>query len=412
MKKSMRIIAFTLAVVMLAGMTFFTAAADEADMITVSLRIEGDKENLYYNTAIRIAAGSTVHDLMALVNEMEEAPEIVMQGSDEWGTYIVEIDGLAAGDYGGASGWNLLVSDVSPTVGQSFVVLEDLDDVVYYYGDPVTNELQAPVMDLTRLYSDGIITFTSFDTTWDEEFNSVVTENPVVGAKVEFEGVIYLTDSNGCITIESTVNIAGLRTFSIERYDEETGIPTLLRSAPYDYIYIRFSDVQLNTWYDNAVFYGVLSGLFVGTDQVRNTFEPLRKMTMAELITVLARFTGVEVSGTDKPWYAPALYWGIVAGIVGEGFEPGAPVTREEFIHMFYMTAAEIGTYDMDVRADITGAIDIDDINEDYLEAVSWAVASKIIIGTSADAELKIDPTVQVDRATVCQMLLNYYDNN
>ena len=65
----------------------------------------------------------------------------------------------------------------------------------------------------------------------------------------------------------------------------------------------------------------------------------------------------------------------------------------------------------MEAAADISSAVDYADLNEDYIQAISWAVASGIIIGTSED-ELTITPGFEINRATACQMLLNYFMNS
>lgn len=409
MKKIEKIIAITLAVLMLAGLTALSVTADENDTITVSLRIEGIETPLYYGKTIAIAAGSTVVDLITTVNGMEDTPDItIMDGA--YGSYISAIDELAEFAYGDMSGWSYRINGQSPTFGIDMCELEDRDEVVCFYGDPFGIGMQYPITDLSKLLSEGIIRFTSIDATYDEEWNEVLTENPVAAALVTFDKEIYTTDENGEITAANTAGIAGFHTLQIERYDSDSGVPTVLRLAPDTEIYAYFADTPDSAWYNDAVKFCVKEGYFVGTDLSRNLFAPQDKMTTAQLYTVLARIAGADLGADANPWYAKALEWAIDNGFTSEeGFEPGASITRETFIDMFYRTAELTGVYDMTLRSDIEGASDYDEIGEEYYEAISWAVATGIIRGTS-ESGLTIEPSFEVNRATVCQMLYNYYN--
>ena len=411
MRKLRKAIALTVTVLMIAGMMVINASAEDPGTITVALRIEGVTETLFYDNAIEIGAGTTVEDLMAQVNENDDTIGIVISDTEWGGTYISEIAGLKEFDYGGYSGWLFRVNGTNPTVGQSFVNLENGDSVTYFYNDAYgVAGMQYPVPDLSELYSAGIIRFMSEDEEYDDEWNVTLVRNPVAGATVTFNGVVYTTDENGEIVVESTAGIAGMQGLKIERYDEETGVPTVLRFAPDFEMYVPFADTPADEWYEIAVMFCVSKGLFIGTDSANNLFSPKADMTMAQLVTVLARLAGADVSAGSDPWYAEARDWAIENDLIEETtFRAGAIVTREIFISMFYLAAELAGTYDMTVSADITGADDYDNISESCMEAIAWAVASGIIRGTS-DKALTISPTGIVDRATVCQMLYNYYN--
>ena len=422
MKKMRKTIALIMAIMLLAGITAFSAAAEAGESakppiaapadpgtIKVSLRIEGVKENMYYNKSIEIASGSTVADLMTQVNELDKNISIVVK-EISGDSYISKIGDLAESDYGGYSGWSFRVNEFAPVVGQSLVKLEDGDVVVYYYGDPWGEPgMQYPVPDITRLYSAGIIKFMSNDVVYDEEWNKSEKVNPVVGATVTFNKNTYTTDENGEIIITDLSGVSGMQSMQIEKYDEASGVPMVLRYAPDFRKYIPFADTSEDGWYKEAVEFCVDNGYFKGTNAAKNLFAPKNSMTLAQLVTVLSRIAGEDVDAVVTPWYKTALDWALKNNIIEEDtFEAGASVTRETFIYMFYLTAALAGNYDMTVSADITTATDYADIKEDYREAISWAVASGIIRGTSS-AALTIAPAVKINRATVCQMLLNYY---
>lgn len=168
-----------------------------------------------------------------------------------------------------------------------------------------------------------------------------------------------------------------------------------------------FSDVPRGTWYYDAVNRCVEIGLFEGMGD--GTFAPAQKMNAAQLIQVLYRMAGGETAESSPYWYSYALKWASSIGLVDEqSFVPTANITREYFIKMFYSCAEYIGTYNMTLRADITRAKDYGMISAGNRDAVSWAVATGIIIGTDADS-LTIDPAVEVNRATVCQMIARYF---
>ena len=407
MKKMRKTIAFFMAMAMLAGVA--ALAMEDSGTITVALRIEGVEEMLYYDY-ILIGEGSTVEDLMRVVGGIEDELGIVIESYSTGDTYISEIAGLAEYEYGGFSGWSFRVNDVSPTVGQSLVFLEDGDRVVFFYGDPWGEPgMQYPYADLSRLYSEGLVGIFSDDEEYDDDWNMTQATNPVAGATVTFAGTVYTTDEKGEFAIADKAGLAGLKSLQIERYDKEAGVPTVLRLEPNTVIYVPFADTPPDEWYSYAVWMCVVGGMFIGTDTERNLFSPETDMTMAQLATVLGRIAGNDFNASPTtPWYASARDWAIENGVISEGkFEAVAPLTREEFIHMFYLTSEIVGVYDMTVRADISDAVDYDDISEEYLEAISWAVASKIIRGTDSSA-LTISPDFVVNRATVCQMIVNY----
>ena len=451
MRKFKTIIALMLAVMMLSGIATLSAYAivpvsDNADpsaaagadlvkeartvgegMMTVSLRIEGVEKCMYYNKEIVLEDGATVSALIDVVNEMDDAPKITLTESS-FGIYVSKIDEYEEFAYGGLSGWLFIINGISGLEGISEAALSDGDSVVFYYGDPYGGPgFQLPVEDISRLSSDGVISFTSEDTDFDDDWNPVVSVNPIVGATVTLDGVKYTTDDNGEITIEDVGSLSDRASLQIEKYDEEVGVPTVLRYAP-DYTILitsegspddadetdtstdtEFADVDAEAWYAEAIAYCVSEGYFKGVDADAKLFAPLELMTMAQLYTALARIAGVDVDTAADPWYAPACEWAVENELTTEElFVPQSNVSREMFIYMFYMTAGIIGDYDMSLSADISDATDFDKIFPEYLDAISWAVASGIISGTSAE-ELTLEPGLIVNRATVCQMLYNYY---
>ena len=411
MKNVRRIIAIAMVAVILAGMSAFSAFAEDSEKVRVTLRIEGINECMYFNENLYLDAGATVADLMLMINDQEDAPDVVIADAT-WGAYVSSIGGLEEFKFGSMSGWNYRVNGEEPSFGISLYELNNDDSIVYFYGDPFGVGMQHPEIDTTALFTEGVIKFTSSDTTYDEEWTPTIQENPVAGATVTLDNEVYTTDENGRIKPAGGTVASGFHQVQIERYDEETGVPTILRYEPGYNLYIPFKDTPESAWYEEAVLFCVSTGYLIGTNPAQNIFGAMSKMTMAQLITVLARIANADLAESTTPYYASALEWAVKNEIIAESeFEAGAFVTRETFIYMFYLAVGLVGTYDMEAAADISSAVDYADLNEDYIQAISWAVASGIIIGTSED-ELTITPGFEINRATACQMLLNYFMNS
>lgn len=420
MKKCSKITSLILIVMMLLGIAVLPAyaasdetPADDLD-ITISLRIEGVDECLYFNEAIALPEQSSVIDLIGIVNEIEPSLEIKVVEST-YGNYVSQIGELVEFGYGGYSGWLFIKNGVSGVDSIAETFLADGDVIVFYYADPFGGPgFQFPQADVSKLFSDGIICFTSEDTDYDEDWNPVTSINPVAGAAVDLNGKQYITDENGMIHPDDTTGLSGVSTLQIERFDEESGVPTVLRYAPDHLIYIPFSDTAASMWYADAVEFCVTEGYFIGISAADNLFAPLGGMTMLQLFTVLQRIAGQEPAVTPIEW---ALANGIyeLHGDEEDLFDSlydlfsSMWTNRQQFIYMFYLTVELSGTHDMTPRADISGAVDYDDVAFAYTDSVAWAVATGIIRGTDPNA-LNINAAAEPTRAEVCQMLYNYYN--
>lgn len=225
---------------LIASMVPFSAYALEEPVPTVynvDVRIEGISECLYCDS-VEIWAGDifTVADVLAYVDESDDS--LTITGLAEG--YITAVNDDTAGAFGGWDGWLYDVNGVEAAVGVGDYVISDGDSIILYFNDKYGVGFQNPVMSLDE--AAGMLTFTSFDTVYDEDWNPVVTENPVVGMDVAlaFDGgeFTYVTDQNG------QIDISGLapESYSISwsKYDEN-GLPLVLRSAPDVYIDLGFT---------------------------------------------------------------------------------------------------------------------------------------------------------------------------
>ncbi|MCL2409753.1 MAG: DUF4430 domain-containing protein [Oscillospiraceae bacterium] len=417
----------------------------ELGRITMSLRIEGIDTNLYYNAtfSFEFTGYATVLDLLNAVNEANSALGVIIYGAkddedngedeydedDETGTdneadaddiddtdkveqRVIEIAGIAEKDFPEGSGWAFLINGFRPQYGISGQALQDSDEVIFYFRGPPEIGMQYPIADLRRLISDGILRFICMEPVFMLNDAGIWVQamgaTPVVGALVTHNGSVSVTDANGEIFVGHNNRRAGFHTLQIERYDRESGLPTVLRFAPGFSAFALFADTPVGAWYLDAVMFSVREGFFGGVGE--NRFAPTSRMRIEQLITVLARIYGADIDEDAMPWYASAVEWAVKTGVIREAeFESGAYVTRERFIYMFFRTISLLEGGGMTPRADISEAVDYSGIDRRYIDAISWAVASGIIRGTGED-RLAIDPVVEVSRAVASQMIYNYFN--
>ena len=169
-----------------------------------------------------------------------------------------------------------------------------------------------------------------------------------------------------------------------------------------------YGDVKANAWYAEYVAFVSSHGIFQGTN---NGFEPGLTMSRAMLATVLYRLEDAKAAGTSsfddvKPatWYAEAAAWAEESGIINgtnKGFEPNAPVTREQIATMLYRYAKLIGL-DTDTKSDLAKFSDGDKTSSWAQEAMSWAVSVGLFQGDEHGA---LNPTGEATRAQVAALV-------
>ena len=185
-----------------------------------------------------------------------------------------------------------------------------------------------------------------------------------------------------------------------------------------DYSQLPFSDVDNGVWYEDAVWYAFLNGLFQGVDQ--NRFAPEDTLTRSMLATVLWRSQGEPASHPstyftdvdEESWYAEAVAWanreGIVYGTGGNNFSPDAPVTRETFATMLYrMSGADESPKEKNPSRDF---MDLSTISSWAEDAVNWAIEEEILQGFEAEDGSYLAPTRPITRAEAATMLMRYME--
>lgn len=230
--KAKKILCSALAGVIVAGVFSISAFADNEKQMSVTVRIEGISKNLYYNTVDIPYTGENLTVQNALMYVDQQSDDITITGVENG--WITAVNDEKQASFGGWDGWLYTVNGISPTDTVNDHMLSDGDSVVLYYGDPYGVGMQYPEIDTSKI-TDGILTFTSKDTSYDADYNPTVVTNPVKDAKVELGtedgSVSYTTDENGSINIDDKYLTEGNHSISISKVSEN-GLPLVLRFAP------------------------------------------------------------------------------------------------------------------------------------------------------------------------------------
>ena len=189
-----------------------------------------------------------------------------------------------------------------------------------------------------------------------------------------------------------------------------TGTATLEITEIHHYWY----DVKDDDWFADAISFVVSHELMNGVD--RYEFAPKSPMTRAMLVTVLYRledepefsvgldsFSDVDV----KSWYAEAVAWASENGLVNgtdRGFEPNANITREQIATILYRYAKYIGLVDQDaaVSGDMSKFTDGEKVSAWAQEAMAWAVEVGLFKGDDTGS---LNPQGNATRAEVATLL-------
>ena len=408
MKRSILIL---MILVLLAGLIPAFALAAGADGLTVSLRIEGKSENLYYDEALDVAYtdAPTLLDVLTSAGNETDAPDIKVGGSGAQERVTV-VDGLSENSVGGlfSDQWMIRLNGEAADAGLQNTTVENGDEIILYYGDPEL--MQYPEMDLTRMLTDGIIRFTSEDTGTNSDGSAYITTNPVVGAIVTWDGMTYKTDASGEIIIDSTG--AGVtHSVGIERY-YENGLPTVLRFIPGYSLSYGFEDVSPDDWYYDAVIYVSQRSLLTGVTET--DYGPAEAMNRAMFVTVIGRLSEAEVDQTQSTgfadvvsdgWSTGYINWAVENGIVN-GYDDGTfgqykQVTREQIAVMLYRYAQFEGLETGLAGQDLSTYPDWASVSDYAKTGISWAVENGIITGSDG----KLDPGGVATRAQAAVML-------
>ena len=157
-----------------------------------------------------------------------------------------------------------------------------------------------------------------------------------------------------------------------------------------------FTDITSQHWAMDAVTFSAARELFNGT--TATTFSPEAPVTRAMLVTVLARFDGMDTSG-GATWYDKGREWA-VANNISDGANLDVNVTREQMVTMFWRYMGSPAS-----SGDLSGFTDADQISDYAQEAVRWAVENGIMHGRDNGV---LDCAGQTTRAELATIFMNF----
>ena len=170
------------------------------------------------------------------------------------------------------------------------------------------------------------------------------------------------------------------------------------------------SDVSENDWYCDDVEYVSKKGLMEGTGA--GIFSPSAQTTRAMIVTILWRLDGspaeskAEFSDVNQnDYFYNAVAWGaannIVSGYSADKFAPDDNATREQLTAIIYRYAL-FKKYDMTGLSVLDAYADKNSVSGYAVDVFKWAIANKIITGTSNDM---LSPQDFVQRSQVAAIL-------
>ena len=179
-------------------------------------------------------------------------------------------------------------------------------------------------------------------------------------------------------------------TVTAEAYGEPAGRITVDQG-------LAFTDVAATSPYYDGIEWAVDEGITNGT--TATTFSPYQNCTRAQIITYLWRAAGSPEPASTEPAYTDvtdtslyffkAVQWASEQGLVeGETFDPYAGCTRAMAVYFMWVAAGS---------PDDAAASSFTDVAADasYADAVNWAVAQGVTLGTGDGSTFSPD--------TVCQ---------
>ena len=175
-----------------------------------------------------------------------------------------------------------------------------------------------------------------------------------------------------------------------------------------------FLDVRAGDWFYDAVCYVYEHDLMNGVSG--SSFAPGETASRAMIITVLYRLAGepaVSGAGTaftdlSQSWYQNAVQWGVDHGITtgtsAATFAPDAVVTREQ-VAVFLYRFAQYLACETDDLGDLSAYSDAEAISSFAVDAMAWANGAGLMTGTTRTT---LSPTAALSRAELATLLSRF----
>lgn len=159
-----------------------------------------------------------------------------------------------------------------------------------------------------------------------------------------------------------------------------------------------FSDTN-GHWAEDAISFVTAREMFAGTSAT--TFTPNSQMTRAQLMTVLARFDGVDTNG-GSVWYEKGMEWAKANG-VSDGSNPNGSITREQLATMLWRYSGS-----PIVEGTLDRFNDAGKVSSYAVDAMRWAVETGLISGIGNNT---LAPQGNATRAQLATILMRYCEN-
>lgn len=177
---------------------------------------------------------------------------------------------------------------------------------------------------------------------------------------------------------------------------------------------LPFKDVSRTDWFYDSVRRAWENGLIDGV--TANLYQPDGTLTVAQTIKLAATLHQMGQIGTvtlrnGNPWYQSYLDYAVQMGVIGTEYQTysaqqlNEPVTRAEFVHIFYGTMAHYTEIN-----DVPTA-SIPDVSNGVRYAVEIYTFYRAGILTGSDAAGTFHPDSSMKRSEVAAILLRMFDD-
>ena len=213
----------------------------------------------------------------------------------------------------------------------------------------------------------------------------------VTPSTAEFPKAVWSSSDPSVASVDAAGRVTGLKPGSAV-ITVSCGDVSDSCTVKVDKTLLPFSDVIPGMWYYSDIRYVYEAGAMGGTGDA--AFSPEMPVTYAMAERDLYHLADVE--GVAHP---------VTDNAAGAGSDTERPLTRQEFAVMLYRYETLWRGRTADGFASLSQFADGENVDEGAVEAVSWAVGSRLIQGTSGNT---LDPAGLVTRAQEAAILHRY----
>ena len=232
------------------------------------------------------------------------------------------------------------------------------------------------------------------------------------------------TNTSYCMSVEAGATTAGARVLTTGNQLKKAQRFQIIKGG----VTSVFRDVNNGDWYTDYVKFVYEKGLMSGNDGL---FEPNQSVSKAMVAQVLYNMEGKPAVSDksvfqklkdvyEKEWYGNAVAWAYAKGIITgdlntKKFSPEADVTREQLALMYYRYAVA-KSYSTKETSDLKGLKNAENVSNWALDAMKWAVGSKLISGIELKDSggkvyaLDLAPQKTATRAQMAAILMRFYE--